>query len=122
MEHKHINCKDTKCQICFDDATNLETFLTEKTGNDKVDHMGKYHKWLTDNGITAETEYGWPSEETYSDDNIERYVRWFITNVEEICLKCGSSLTIVPLHSDDGSKGEIYWCEDCNIHYRKWRK
>jgi len=51
------------------------------TGN-KVDHLGKYHKWLTDNGIKAETEYGWPTSKTFDDENIQKYIAWYRENYE----------------------------------------
>ena len=77
MKLTHINCKDTNCPICFQDAQKLEDYLTEKTGNDKVDHLGKYHKWLSDNGINPETEWGWFTLETFDDKNIEGYIKDF---------------------------------------------
>ena len=78
MKVRHINCQDTKCPVCLNDAVKLEKLLQEKTGTgNKYDLLGKYHKWLADNGIPNETEWGWPSVETYDDDNIERFCEGF---------------------------------------------
>jgi len=77
MKLTHIDCKNPRCSICFQDAQKLEDYLTEKTGNDKVDHLGKYHKWLSDHNVNPETEWGWFTKEAFDDENIENYINWF---------------------------------------------
>ena len=78
MKISHKNCQDTKCPVCFADAMRLERLLSEKTGTGrKYDLLGKYHKWQEDNYISAETKWGWPSMETYADENIENFCKWF---------------------------------------------
>lgn len=74
MEQRHKSCQDTKCKICLADALLLEYRLKEQTGTgNKYDLLGKYHKWLGDNGMATETEFGWPSEETYKEENINSF-------------------------------------------------
>jgi len=78
MKLHHINCQDTRCPVCFSDASRLEDYLCEQTGTkNKIDHLGKYHKWLSDNGINPETEWGWFTIEAFDDKNIENYIKWY---------------------------------------------
>lgn len=47
--------------------------LDELTGNDREDHMGKFHGWLKKNGINPETEHGWATEAYFDDALMQRY-------------------------------------------------
>ena len=81
MELHHKNCQDTECSICFSDAIKLEKYLCKQTGTgNRVDHLGKYHKWLADNGINPETEFGWFTSDTFDDENIQNYIAWYGMN------------------------------------------
>lgn len=83
MIQHHINCQDTNCSICFSDANKLGKYLDEQTDTkNRVDHLGKYHKWLYDNGINPETEFGWPTSATFDDKNIQNYIAWYRKNYE----------------------------------------
>ena len=75
MKLTHINCKNPDCQVCFNDAEKLEKELTNRTGIDTVDHLGKYHLWLSKHGINPETEWGWFTIDAFDDENIEAYVK-----------------------------------------------
>ena len=79
MKLHHINCQDSRCSVCFNDSLKLEKYLQEKTktGN-KIDHLGKYHKWLSDNNINPETEWGWFTIESFDDKNIQNYIDWYL--------------------------------------------
>ena len=74
----HPNCQMSRCQFCLADHERLGHLLDElcHTSN-KVDHLGKYHKWLSDNGIEPETEWGWATPEAFEDKNITAYVEWY---------------------------------------------
>lgn len=74
----HPNCRNIDCGVCFKDHTKLQKKLEELTGDNKAyDHLGKYHKWLSDNGINPETEWGWATPESFEEENILAYVKWF---------------------------------------------
>ena len=78
MKQSHPNCQDPACSLCFREMYLLERYLEKATGDEhKTDHLGKYHKWLADNNIPNETEVGWASPETFLDENINAYIRWF---------------------------------------------
>ena len=77
MKLSHINCKDTECQTCMEESMDLQRVLVFKTENNKDDHLGEYHKWLGDNGIPNETEWGWFEKEAFDDENINAYIEWF---------------------------------------------
>jgi len=78
MKLRHPNCQNTDCPICFRDHHELEKVLQEKTEKGKqYDLLGIYHKWLTDNDIPAETEWGWASTQAFEDANIDRFCEWF---------------------------------------------
>ena len=74
---RHPNCQIRACQTCLDDHQALAKWLDEATGNSKVDHLGRIHKWMSDNGKTPETEWGWATPETFSPDNLAAYVAAF---------------------------------------------
>ena len=79
MKLHHINCQNPKCSICFNDAMNLERYICKQTGTgNKVDHLGKYHKWLSDKGINPETEFGWFTSAVFDDENIQNYIAWYM--------------------------------------------
>lgn len=79
MKLHHINCQDSKCNVCLKDADKLEKYLDEQTGTEnKIDHLGKYHKWLSDNGINPETEWGWFTVEAFDDENIHKYIKKYL--------------------------------------------
>lgn len=81
MELHHINCQDTKCPICFSDSMKLEKYLEKRTGTkNRVDHLGTYHKWLKDNGINPETEWGWFTSDAFDDENSQNYIAWYREN------------------------------------------
>jgi len=75
----HPNCKEPKCEICLHDHEKLGKLLDELCDtNNTVDHLGKYHKWLGDNGINPETKWGWATPETFDSLNIKKYIHWFL--------------------------------------------
>lgn len=74
---RHINCQNPDCRICMEDHLSLGDLLGELTGNDKVDHLGKYHQWLSLHDIPPETEWGWATEESFCAANIKQYVADF---------------------------------------------
>lgn len=77
MKMHHINCQNPKCSVCFNDAMRLEKYLDEQTDTEnRIDHLGKYHKWLSDNGINPETEFGWFTSDAFDDENIQNYIAW----------------------------------------------
>ena len=78
MQQTHIECKDSRCRICLSDSFKLEEELISLTGIDSIDHLGKFHKWLHDQGINPETEYGWGSAAYFDDENIAAYVATWI--------------------------------------------
>ena len=83
MMMQHINCQNPKCHTCFLDAKKLERYLEKQTNKGhRVDHLGKYHKWLNDNGINPETEFGWFTSEVFDDENIQKYIVWYRKNYE----------------------------------------
>lgn len=78
MKQRHINCKNSRCRICLEDAEILEQKLTDltSTGN-RFDLLGHYHKWLSNKGINPETEFGWFTEKVFDDENIEEFCKEF---------------------------------------------
>ena len=81
MKLHHINCQDVNCPICFSDANKLEKYLDRATGTkNRVDHLGKYHKWLSDRKINPETEFGWFTSVVFDDENIQKYIVWYREN------------------------------------------
>jgi hypothetical protein len=60
------------------DSMKLLQVLDDKTGDDSVDHLGKYHLWLTRHGIKPETEWGWFTEESFDDTNINAYCNDYV--------------------------------------------
>ena len=79
IELHHPNCKISRCPVCFEDHENLSHLLNDLCSTqNKVDHLGKYHKWLGDNGINPETEWGWATPATFETVNIEAYVTWYL--------------------------------------------
>jgi len=75
---RHINCRKSDCHICMEDHEKLGEVLEKLTDNDRVDHLGKYHMWLSKHGIEPETEWGWATPETFEDKNIGQYVHDFL--------------------------------------------
>jgi len=74
---RHIDCRNPDCAVCLEDHFALGRELDRLTGNDKIDHLGKMHKWMSDNGMKPETEWGWATVETFWDSTIAAYVAWF---------------------------------------------
>ena len=74
MKLTHPNCKNDRCSVCMADHTALRDELEERTGLSHVDHLGKYHEWLSKRGINPETEWGWATAEAFDDINITDYV------------------------------------------------
>ena len=79
MNLSHPYCQNTECHVCFREHIMLGDYLDEKCEtNNNIDHLGKYHKWMSDNGFVPETEYGWASPETFNDNNIEAYIKNYL--------------------------------------------
>jgi len=74
---RHIDCRDPDCAVCLEDHLALGNELARLTGSEKEDHLGKIHKWMRDNGMNPETEWGWATAETFWDSTIAAYVAWF---------------------------------------------
>jgi hypothetical protein len=72
----HPNCRDADCEICMADHMALQAELERRTGDKRTDHLGKYHSWLSKNGIPAETKWGWATPEAFDDENIAAYVAY----------------------------------------------
>ena len=83
MLQRHPNCKNSDCGICLDDAIALERHLIQRTGDTYHDLLGEYRTWLDKRGITAETEYGWPTEQAYDDENINAFTAVWARAVKE---------------------------------------
>ena len=77
MKLSHLYCRNTDCKLCLIEHEALEQKLEELTGDDTVDHLGKYHKWVGDNGHEPETEWGWATPLSFDDKLIQEYVDWF---------------------------------------------
>jgi hypothetical protein len=75
----HINCEDADCKVCLADAFRLEKYLFEKTRTDRKYHdlLSEYRVWVDAHNIPAETEFGWPTVETYEHENIEAFINDF---------------------------------------------
>ena len=78
MKLTHRNCQDAKCSLCLKEHLLLGDELDKRTGIEGEDHLGKFHKWLTDQGITAETEWGWGSDAYFDEKNISAYVATWV--------------------------------------------
>jgi hypothetical protein len=74
MKQSHKNCQDTHCKLCLEEHLALGGALERLTGDDKSDHLGKFHRWLGNKGIEPETEYGWGTEAYFDNDLIREYV------------------------------------------------
>jgi hypothetical protein len=75
----HDGCEDTECEICWKAHNFLDEcldVLTIEEGND-VDLLGRYHKWLSNNGKTPETAGGWWSEHALDSDNVIEFCEAF---------------------------------------------
>ena len=78
MKQSHIDCQNSRCQICLGDSYKLEARLIEQTNTGrKFDLLGRYHKWLSDNKIPNETEWGWFSQDTFKEENINNFCECF---------------------------------------------
>ena len=51
--------------------------LDELTGSDYEDHLGRFHAWLTVQGINPETEHGWGTPEYFDDELMQQYAEEF---------------------------------------------
>ena len=78
MLQSHKNCQIEKCRICLKEHLAVGDKLDILTGNDKVDHLGKFHSWLKRNGYNPETEFGWGTEYYFDDDLLSKYANDFI--------------------------------------------
>lgn len=78
----HPNCELPKCEICMADHIDLQKELEKRTGNSRIDHLGKYHGWMSQHGIPAETEFGWATPQAFDDNNISAYVEYMTTPQE----------------------------------------
>lgn len=72
---RHPNCQNNNCWICLQDHERLGQYLAEAANNDTVDHLGKYHSWLSTHDIDPETEWGWATPEAFDPSNISAYVK-----------------------------------------------
>ncbi len=75
---RHKFCRNSDCKTCLDDHQTLGEKLEWLTDNDSSDHLGKYHAWLSKNGITPETEWGWATPESFLKVNMEAYADDFL--------------------------------------------
>jgi len=75
----HPNCRDNRCSTCLSDHLKLGKLLDNfcKTDN-RIDHLGKIHLWMSKNNQQPETEYGWATPETFDMDNINAYIEAYI--------------------------------------------
>lgn len=71
---RHENCQIARCETCMEDHELLGQKLAALTRDYNTDHLGRYHLWLTQNNIPAETTFGWASAESFDEDNIYAYV------------------------------------------------
>jgi len=79
MKQTHKNCQDPKCKVCLEDHLAVGTRLDELCGDTgKHDHMGRFHSWLTKQGLSPETEHGWGTAAFFDDDNIAKYAEEFL--------------------------------------------
>lgn len=78
MKLSHPYCQDTDCKVCLKEHEALGHRLAELTGDDTVDHLGKYHKWVGDNGYEPETDWGWATPLSFDDKLIQEYAAWYI--------------------------------------------
>lgn len=87
---RHILCEYAYCSICLDDSDMLAALLDTLTyTNTTEDHLGLYHRWLNDNGITPETPYGWWTAAVFEKENILSYARWYNLGRSKIkCFRC----------------------------------
>jgi hypothetical protein len=72
---RHINCADPYCETCLEDHLALGREIDNRTGVDRVDHLGKFYLWLKQRGIPPETEYGWGTEAYFDEEYIAAYVK-----------------------------------------------
>lgn len=77
MKLSHPYCQDSDCRICLEEHLALGRKLDELTGDDTVDHLGKYHKFVSDSGHEAETKWGWATPLSFNDELIQEYVDWY---------------------------------------------
>lgn len=73
----HVNCQDSRCKVCLDDSDRLSLYFDRITGLTNIDHLSHYHKWLGDNGINPETEWGWWTEDVFKPENLEAYTKQY---------------------------------------------
>ena len=70
----HSNCQNTDCRVCMRDADYLLEYLIAMTGNQREDHLGMYHLFLSKRGIVPETEWGWFTDAVFYPENIRAYI------------------------------------------------
>lgn len=58
----------------FNKAVIFNEMLMEISGS-STEMLGKYRKWLDDEGIESEGDDGFPNEAAYNCDNYERFLR-----------------------------------------------
>lgn len=72
---RHPVCRHVRCQVCLEDHLTLGRYFDGQCGtSNRVDHLGRYHSWLTRNGHQAETEFGWGHPDTFKAENIQAYI------------------------------------------------
>ena len=71
----HPNCHNPNCLTCLEDHLALGDELGERSGVTRVDHLGKYKRWFSDQEIEDETEWGWGMPFIFNESYITRYLR-----------------------------------------------
>jgi hypothetical protein len=76
---RHINCEDVDCRTCLADHLALGEELARLTNNQREDHLGRYEMFLRKIlKIETQTEWGWATQESFDEKNIEQYVNYIL--------------------------------------------
>ena len=70
-------CNIHGCGVCLDDHLALADELERQTStqNERVDILCEYRQWLDREGIPAEGEDGWCTEQAFDDRNIAAFAK-----------------------------------------------
>jgi len=72
----HKNCSIRHCELCFAQATRLETYLHQEIDpNKNLDVLGKYRLWMDTHDIVSENEHGWILPTAYDPKNINAFIK-----------------------------------------------
>ena len=76
--HHNYECQNPDCPTCLCDAKALEKFLSERTGTEGVDELGRYRQWLDneEHFKHPETQYGWPDPSLYAPALLNKYIAY----------------------------------------------